>query len=295
MGYRAQVRSRLLIVFAALCFSTTGTVQELGPDEASSLSIAAVRTVIGALALALITRLTKPGLPPARLPRREVALAGIGMAVFAVAFFTAVRMTGIAVGTVVALGSAPLFTGLGVLFVFREQPTRRWLATTVFAVAGMALIVLTGDEAQIDPRGILAAVAAGAGYALFALTTKAIMRGTTTAAAAMTAVFVFAAVLLSPILVIADLAWLASWRGAGTAAWLGIVTVALAYWAYSTGLRDVSPADATALTIVEPMAATLLAAFVLREQPGAVAWIGIIVVIVSLSIGSRTDSREDHR
>jgi DME family drug/metabolite transporter len=288
MGYRAQVHSRLLIVFAALCFSTTGTAQELGPADASSLSVAAVRTVVGAIVLALFARFTRSSQQTTRPPRRELILAGVGMAVYAVAFFSAVRMTGIAVGTVVALGSAPLFAGIGSLAVFHNLPSRRWILTTIVAVSGMALIVLTGDQAQIDAVGVLAALAAGAGYALFALTSKSIMRDATNAAGAMASVFAIAAVLLSPILVLVDLAWIFSIGGVTVALWLGVVTVAFAYWAYSTGLRQVSPADATSLTIIEPVAATLLAAIVLREQPGFTAWIGIIVVITSLSIGSRT-------
>jgi DME family drug/metabolite transporter len=284
------MRPRLLIVFAALCFSTTGTMQELGPENANALSIAAARTAIGAIALLLISRLGHTESARGWLPLRELALAGAGMALYAVAFFSAVRMTGIAVGTVVALGSAPLFAGLGSLVIWRDRPSVRWALTTIVAVLGMALIVATGDETQIDVAGIAAACAAGIGYALFALSSKSIMSESTNAAGAMALVFGIATVLLSPIFFFIDLSWITSWSGVGTAAWLGIVSVALAYWAYSTGLRSVTPADATALTIVEPVAATLLAAFVLREQPGLLAWVGIAIVIGALSIGSRRPS-----
>ena len=277
------MRPRLLIVLAALCFSTTGTIQELGPSSANALSVAATRTAIGALALWLITRLSNNASASNPLPRRELVLAGAGMALYAAAFFSAVRITGIAVGTVVALGSAPLFAGLGSLIMWREYPRPRWLITTSIAVVGMSLIVITGDDAQVDLAGIAAACAAGAGYALFALSSKSIMNRATSAASAMAAVFGVATVLLSPIFILVDLSWLASWSGAGMAMWLGVVTVAFAYWAYSTGLRSVSPADATALTIVEPAAATLLAAFVHQEQPGPLGWIGIAIVIVALS------------
>ena len=282
------MRPRLLIVFAALCFSTTGTIQELGPDDASALSVAATRTAIGAIVLLLISRAGRNQTPSKSLPLRELALAGAGMALYAAAFFSAVRMTGIAVGTVVALGSAPLFAGLGSLVMWSERPSQRWIFTTIIAVLGMALIVITGDETQIDVAGIVAACGAGFGYAMFALSSKSIMSESMNAARAMAYVFGIATVMLSPIFILVDLSWITSWSGVGTAAWLGIISVALAYWAYSTGLRSVTPADATALTIVEPVAATLLAAFVLREQPGLLAWVGIAIVIGALSIGSRT-------
>jgi DME family drug/metabolite transporter len=281
------MRPRLMIVFAALCFSTTGTIQELGPSRASALSVAAVRTAIGALTLWLVGRTMRSASPRTGPPRRDLVLAGAGMALYAAAFFSAVRTTGIAVGTVVALGSAPLFAGIGSLVIWRERPRPRWLITTSIAVVGMALIVITGDDTRVDLKGVAAASAAGAGYALFALSSKSIMSTSTNAASAMAAVFGVATVLLSPIFLAVDLTWITTWSGIGASLWLGVVTVALAYWAYSTGLRHVSPADATSLTIVEPVAATLLAIVVLHEQPGLFAWVGISIVIGALSIGSR--------
>ncbi len=281
------MRPRLLIVFAALCFSTTGTMQELGLENADALSVAATRTAIGAIVLFLIARLGRNDFSIQQMPRRELVIAGMGMALYAVAFFSAVRATGIAVGTVVALGTAPLFAGLGSLAMWRERPSLRWMITTPVAIFGMALVVTTGDEAQIDHMGIVAACAAGIGYAMFALSSKSIMNESRNAAGAMAIVFGIATILLSPIFFVVDLSWFSNWSSVGASLWLGVVSVALAYWAYSTGLRSVSPADATALTIVEPVAATLLAAFVLREQPGLLAWLGIIIVIGSLLIGSR--------
>lgn len=262
-------------------------MQELGLENANALSVAATRTAIGAIVLFLIARLGRNDFSIQHLPRRELVIAGMGMALYAVAFFSAVRATGIAVGTVVALGTAPLFAGLGSLAMWRERPSLRWMITTPVAIFGMALIVTTGDEAQIDRMGIVAACAAGIGYAMFALSSKSIMNESRNAAGAMAIVFGIATILLSPIFFFVDLSWVSSWSSVGASLWLGVVSVALAYWAYSTGLRSVSPADATALTIIEPVAATLLAAFVLREQPGLLAWLGIIIVIGSLLIGSR--------
>lgn len=262
-------------------------MQDLGLENANALSVAATRTAIGAIVLLLIARLGRNDFSIQHLPRRELVIAGMGMALYAVAFFSAVRATGIAVGTVVALGTAPLFAGLGSLAMWRERPSLRWMITTPVAIFGMALIVTTGDEAQIDRMGIVAACAAGIGYAMFALSSKSIMNESRNAAGAMAIVFGIATILLSPIFFVVDLSWVSSWSSVGASLWLGVVSVALAYWAYSTGLRSVSPADATALTIVEPVAATLLAAFVLREQPGLLAWLGIIIVIGSLLIGSR--------
>src|SRR5690554_7956258 len=48
------MRHVVFILLAAVCFGTTGTAQEFGPDGASALSVGATRIVIGGGALALV-------------------------------------------------------------------------------------------------------------------------------------------------------------------------------------------------------------------------------------------------
>ena len=285
----SDVRPRLLVVFAAMCFSTTGTAQELGPEDASPLAVAVMRTLVGALALAVVAR-TMPT-PPRRLPVTAWHwwIAGAGMAGYAVAFFAAVRMTGVAVGTVVALGSAPLFAGVISVAVWRHPPTRRWLVTTAVAIGGVAMIVAQGDTGEVDTFGIALAAMAGLSYALFAHSSKIILGAQPSSAHAMAIVFGIAALLLSPLLLVVDFGWIATAAGATMALWLGVVTVAVAYWAYATGLKDLKPTDTTALTLVEPVLATILAATILGERPTMVAWAGIVVVLVSLALNGRGD------
>lgn len=284
-----DVRPRLFVVFAAVCFSTTGTAQELGPDDASPLAVAVMRTIIGALALAAFARTTP------RPPQRSTVatwhwwIAGAGMAGYAVAFFAAVRLTGVAVGTVVALGSAPLFAGLISVTLWRHAPTTRWLATTAIAIGGVAMIIAQGGTGEVDTLGIALAAMAGLSYALFAHSSKEILSAQTSSAHAMARVFGIAALLLSPAVLVVDFGWIATAAGASMALWLGVVTVAVAYWAYATGLKDLKPTDTTALTLVEPVVATILAATILGERPTTVAWAGIVVVLVSLALNARGD------
>jgi DME family drug/metabolite transporter len=72
--------------------------------------------------------------------------------------------------------------------------------------------------------------------------------------------------------------------------WLGIVTVALAYWAYAGGLAHLEPRETTMITLAEPVVATMLGALVLDERPAALAWLGIVVVIVALAYESLNNS-----
>jgi DME family drug/metabolite transporter len=283
------VRSRLLVLFAALCFATTGTSRELGPDSATSLGVAVVRFLVGALALWALTRLfaerTRTKTPVAPL---LWILAGAGQALYGATFFAAVRSTGVAVGTVVALGSAPLITGALSFILGRSLPSRRWLIATTVAIVGIALIVSSDAASDIAAEGVLYALFAGLGYAIFALASKKLVATGMPSNAVMTRVFALAALFLSPTLFFVDVSWVTTPGGITLALWLGIVTVALAYWAYAQGLKHLKPREATMLTLFEPAVATVLGAVVLGERPTMVAWIGIVVVAGAILIETLT-------
>ena len=290
-NYRLSVRSRLLVLFAAICFATTGTSRALGPDNATSLGVAAIRFIIGAIALFAITRLArKPHATTSTLPAYIWLIAGFGQAMYGATFFAAVHETGVAVGTVVALGSAPILTGVLSAVLFRSLPTRTWLMATAAAIAGMSLIVLAGNDANVSIVGIVYALGAGLGYAFFALASKRIVEAGVSSDVAMARVFGIAAIMLAPTLFFVNTDWVFTQGGISLGLWLGIVTVALAYWAYASGLKNLEPRETTMITLAEPVVATMLGALVLNERPAALAWFGIVVVIAALAYESRSTS-----
>ena len=90
------------VLLAAVCFGTTGTAQALGPSAAPSRGSRPDR-VGGALLLLVARRCPAPP----RVAAAGAGLIAVAIAVYQLAFFAAVERTGVAVGTVVALGSAP--------------------------------------------------------------------------------------------------------------------------------------------------------------------------------------------
>ncbi|MEI7972081.1 MAG: EamA family transporter [Actinomycetota bacterium] len=283
------MRSRLLVLFAAVCFATTGTSRALGPDSATSLGVAAIRFIVGAIALFAITALVrKPHVTTVSLPLYIWMIAGFGQAMYGATFFAAVHETGVAIGTVVALGSAPILTGVLSAVLFRSMPSRTWLLATSVAIVGMALIVLSGDDANVSVPGVMYALGAGLGYALFAIASKRIVESGITSDVAMSRVFGIAAIMLAPALVFVNTDWVLTAGGISLGLWLGIVTVALAYWAYASGLAHLEPRETTMITLAEPVVATILGALVLDERPATLAWLGIILVIAALAYESKS-------
>src|SRR4051812_5460260 len=99
--------ARVQVLLAAVCFGTTGTAQALGPS-ASPVAVGAARIVLGGTLLVVIAR----GMG-VRIPRLDATVLGIAVAIaiYQLSFFAAVKLTGVAVGTVVAIGTGPAAAG----------------------------------------------------------------------------------------------------------------------------------------------------------------------------------------
>ncbi|HMS71722.1 MAG TPA: DMT family transporter [Baekduia sp.] len=278
-----MARARVAILIAAVCFGTTGTAQALGPD-ATPVTVGAVRIALGALLLLLAQRLlrARSHTNSAQWPRGPQLVGAIGVAGYALSFFAAVKLTGVAIGTVVALGSAPALAGLGAWLIDRERPTNVWYRSTALAVAGVAMIALAGGGAEVDPLGVLLALGAGTSYAAYTLASKRMLEVGHRPEQVMARIFAFGAVLLIPVLVLGDISWLWSWSGVAMALWLAAIPTAFAYLLFAWGLKHLPAGEVATLTLGEPATAVLLGVVVLSERPGPLAIAGVAVVIAAL-------------
>jgi len=271
---------RVLVLLAAVCFGTTGTAQALGPD-ASSATVGAARIAVGAALLVVVARWLAPA-STGPWSRRALGLAAVGIAGYQVTFFAAVADTGVAVGTVVALGSAPALTGVLARAVHGDPLSGRWAACTALATAGVLLLVLSGEEATVSAGGVVLALGAGASYAVYMLASKRLLAAGHAPEQVMARGFGLGALLLAPVLVVGDVGWLASIDGVLLVLFLGAVPTALAYVLFARGLRWLSPGETATLTLAEPLTAAALGAVVLGERPGLLAVAGAALVLAGL-------------
>jgi DME family drug/metabolite transporter len=311
----------LAVLLAAVCFGTTGTAQAFGPESASSVSIGAARILIGG---ALLAALALPGLFRARRDRRVhgatraapaphagrlpswvlVVIGGLGVLAYQPAFFVGTAQNGVAVGTVVALGSAPVLTGLLDWLLHRRFPGLVWLLATVIATVGVVLMSglpaewlgvsgaapgataasATTVATAISLPGILASVGAGASYAVYTLAAKALLDRGWSPTTSMGAVFGTAALFSLPVLLTSDTSWLSTPEGVAVALWLGVVTTAVAYVLFGWGLSRLNASTVSTLTLAEPLTATILGVAVLGESLGALSATGLVVLAVGLVV-----------
>ena len=274
---------------AAVLWGTTGTAQALAPEGAQPAAIGALRLAIGGsvlLGLAGIRGALPGGL---RWPVLDTALAGGSMAAYQICFFTSVARTGVAVATIVAIGTAPILAGVLGLLVRGEHPGIRWGLATVLAVVGCSLLVAAGGGLSVDLLGIVLALGAGAAYATYAVASKGLLEERPPDAV-MAVVFCLGAVLLAPLLFVADLSWLAQPRGLAVALHLGLVATAAAYILFARGLMAIPVAAAVTLSLAEPLTAGTLGVVLLGEQLTTSAVLGIGLIfggLVLLSLGGR--------
>jgi drug/metabolite transporter, DME family len=317
-----SVRPYFVILLACLCFGTTGTAQALGANGASSASIGAARILIGGGLLALIAggmwlrrrtlrelpfRLTVPVAPgttsrsghsyqlggpeasaaPSRIRMLAlVAIGALGVLAYQPTFFLGTRLNGVAIGTIVALGSAPMITGLLDWALRRRFPGVLWLTATAIATVGVTLLSGLTDAggSTISVLGIVSSLGAGASYAVYTLASKALLNHGWSPVGTMGGVFGLAAAFSVPLLLATDATWLAAPSGLAMALWLGVVTTTVAYLLFAWGLRRLPAATVSTLTLGEPLTATLLGILLLGERLPPLAIVGLVVLAAGLTV-----------
>ena len=237
------------VAVATSLIGTIGTAAELGPDSLSPVATGAWRGVIGAAGLLVVS--TSRGLAPwkYRLPVRWVLLAGFGVAASQLSFFEAMARTGVAVGTLVAIGVGPLMAGVLDWLAYRHRPDHRWLAGVAVALAGVVL--LSGGAEQVVWSGVAFAVLAGSGIPAMGFAAQQLMRDRPLLTA-MTTVMMAGSVFLLPVGLISLDTSSISFESVLTVVYLGLVTVTLAHWLWGAGLKRLTLSVAVVVGLLEP-------------------------------------------
>jgi drug/metabolite transporter, DME family len=271
--------ARLQVLLAATCFGTTGTAQAIGPGG-SPVAVGAARIVFGGLLLVLVARRVR-----VRMPSVSRGLVGMACAValYQLSFFAAVRLTGVAVGTVVAIGTGPAAAGLLGRVVNGERLDARWAQATALAAVGVLLLAGDGGG-SVNPTGVALAITSGVGYATYTVLTKRMLDAGEAPEGVMAAGFGGAGLLLAPALILAGPGFLATPGGLAVAAYLAAVPTALAYVLFSRGLRHLSSGETATLVLAEPLTAAALGVIALGEHPSPAAGAGALLVLAGLLV-----------
>jgi DME family drug/metabolite transporter len=275
----------LPVLIAALTWGTTGTAAHFAPVGTSPLAIGAV--TMGCGGLILLTLAGRSALPLIRSSRSAAALTAgaLCVAVYPLVFYSSMAVAGVAIGTVVSIGSSPVFAVLIERVLDGSRLNIRWAAATTVSAVGVVLLV-NGHRGVGEQPQSLAAVAggtalglmAGATYAGYSYAAGRLMRQGALPRSVMGLIFGGGAVLLLPVLAVTGGPLFQSGRGLVVAAYLALVPMSLAYVLFGIGLSRVSASTATSLSLVEPVIAAVLSVLVVGEHLGLTAWGGVALV-----------------
>lgn len=277
----------LLVVLAAVLWGTTGTAQELGPEGVDPLVVGWVRLAVGGVGLAGVAAVRRAAATP--LPRSWTVVAVASVAAYQLTFFGGVRLAGVALGTAVGIGSAPIWGGLVDWRFAGWRPSPRWIVAATIAIAGAVLVAGEPGDAERPRLGLLLAVAAGASYAVYAYALQQLARAGDADRVAATA-FLGAAVVLAPVALLAAGASgfepLATGRGVLMALHLGLVATTLSYALFTRGVRDTAVATATLLSLAEPVTAVVLGITVVGEALTTTAVVGVVLLLAGVTVAA---------
>jgi drug/metabolite transporter, DME family len=284
-------RSARFSVFSVLAattlWGTSGPAQALAHSGASPAAVGAGRLLVGGLALAAVALVSGS---PVRAwfcgaDWRWLAVAAVSTGVFQAVFFAAVDRTGAGLATVVALGAAPVATGIGAHAFHGEPLTIAWMTATATALAGCALLLLPGEQAGVDAVGVAFALVAACCYAGYTVAAKELLRADRPVEGVIAVSALGGALVLAPALAGGADA-LAGARGLALTAWLGLVSTALAYVLFVRGLRRIPASTAGTLALAEPLVAVVLAVLVLGERLAPVTIVGALLLLSGVALAA---------
>jgi len=284
-----RLMGTLGVLIAAILWGTTGTAATFAPDL-GPLAVGAVAMGIGGLLQALIALrsiIRERTLIAAN--RRYLVFGAAAVAIYPLAFYASMRYAGVAAGTVISIGSAPLFSALIESCLDGQKLSKKWMLGAAIGVSGITLLSLAesgahqagGDKTIV---GICLGLLAGLTYALYSWSARRMMQNGVATRAAMGATFGAGGLLLMPVLMMTGAPLLASWQNAGVGIYMALVPMFIGYLCYGMGLARIPASMATTITLVEPVIAALLAVVLVGERLPPEGWAGIGLIVLCLAV-----------
>lgn len=241
--------------------------------------LVAMRVTLGAAVLVLFsmstTRFTIP-----RHRWRGVAVLGIALAVHWLAFFVALNLTTVAV-TLAILYIGPVLAAVLSGPVLHERVSRSAYIGLAVAVVGTLFVIRPGSGATV--AGVAVAAISGLLLAAIMLLGKPLAADLGGLVVA-TWELVVASVVLAPFTVQAVRESGEYWPQFVV---LGALFTGLAGVVYWTSMGRLPVAVVSVIMYLEPASAVVWAAVFLGEQPDALTWLGVVLVVAAGTIATR--------
>ena len=286
---KSSLSAILCVIAASVLWGTTGTASAFIPDV-SPLAVGAFSMGVGGVLLVLNAKnnllsdrqklLSKPSL---------LFIGSLCVAIYPLAFYSSMRLAGVAIGTVISIASAPFFTVVMERLISNKRVTSRWVVSFIFGVVGVILLTLGKTQyldinAQANNRilGVLLGLVAGLTYATYSWTARQMIENGVNSKSAMASMFGLSAILLLPSLLLTGGNLFLDAKHISVALYLAIAPMFFGYLLFGQALRVIEASKATLITLLEPIVATILAIIIIGETFSPIGWLGMSLMIICL-------------
>jgi drug/metabolite transporter (DMT)-like permease len=290
----SATRGRWLVVIAALLWSLGAlftrllqrdTILGLNEPALSPLQIATFRALFAGLFFL-------PALRPRDITFRPLMLVMVACFAVMSGLYMCALGYGPAANAILLQNTSPFFVYLFCVHVLGEPADKRSWQAIKIGLAGVALIIIAGwiregmDRVEVTGMAMGSAIAYGA--VILCLRT---MRGESTQWLVMQNHLGAALCLSLAVLFLWGFDYWQQWitmpspRQLAFLMFFGAIQMGLPYWLFARGLRAISPQEAGAITLLEPLLNPIWAYFIApeTETPPITTWIGGGLILGALA------------
>jgi drug/metabolite transporter, DME family len=287
----------IAVLLAAFLWGTTGTIATFAPNL-SPLAIGAAAMGGGGLLQAILARKNiKNNITQINSNLIILSIGVISVFIYPLAFYSSMHLAGITVGTVVSIGTAPLFTALLERFFDHKKLSFKWFICFVLGISGVILLSIGESHSSISSKqitndrqilGIFLGALAGLTYALYSWIAKKLIDRGIDSKASMGLIFGIGSLFLLPTLFFTGANLFEENINIYVVGYMMLIPMFLGYVLFGYGLKTVPASKAITLTLFEPLVAAILAIVLVGEKLAPIGWIGMIFISLCLALLSKT-------
>lgn len=289
-------KSFIFVILAGVLWGTSGIfVHFLSPYGFSSIQMSAIRGGVSFLILGIWAVIRNRSL--FRVKLSELLLFALnGLALFGTAscYFFSMQATSISTA-VVLMYMAPIYvTAFSVLFLGERFSVVK-AASVVCMLVGCALVSGIVGGLKSDTFGIAMGILSGISYGTYNIVTKIAMRRGAKPLSCTVYTFMFMFLISISVSEPLKLAECAAKEPAITLPLMlgiGIFTFILPYVLYTLALKELPAGTASALSIVEPMSATLFGILLFAEPVNVWSVGGILLILFAVFMLGKSEDEE---
>jgi len=285
-------KALICVILAGVLWGTSGLfVHYLAPYGLTSLQMACIRGTVAAVCMSAYVALTHR--PLLHITRRQLLLAACsGACTFlsAASYYAAIQASSVSTAVILMYTSPIYVMILSVLFL-GEKLTPRKLLSVGMMLAGCALVSGIVGGMKFSVLGIFLGLFSGVAYSGYNLVTKIQMRNGCSPITASMYSFIFMSLFSLLFSQPAGILEVAAAAPVSIPLMLacGVCTFVLPYFLYTTSLQTLPAGTASALGIVEPLAATVFSILFLKERLTIFSACGMVIIALAVYLLSSHD------